>query len=426
VRREEGKGERGRVGKSERGKRSMIENRLEGENLTQGAAESDLLNESQWPDKGAGDRDAADRDADRGTKSTAKDASGEETSPAQAATRAEGRGGRGAPRGGEEAALPEGSVKNGPGGLGSDDRPVYGGPVEEDKVHGRPLEEGAIEEGPEEDDEKAEERLVPLEGGELKLALEAVLFALAEPINIRSLSEILGASVHDVREAVEELRFEYMDTGRAFRLEDIAGGVQILTLKTYDPWIRKLRTKQREGRLSPAALETLAVIAYKQPINKADLEAIRGVNCTPILKTLLDRGLVHVVGRGEGLGRPLLYGTTRRFLESFGIATIRDLPQPESDVQVGAEGEPAKGLFSAGAGARPGVAGTPGIVEPEAPVEENGEEAAGDMTLAAEEAAARLREGARAVEGEAGDAKGPPEGVAQDEEDEPADEPEKA
>jgi segregation and condensation protein B len=178
-----------------------------------------------------------------------------------------------------------------------------------------------------------EESLVPLEPGELRKATEAVLFSVSEPISIRTLSELFGVSVHDVREAVEELRLEYVDGGRAFRVEDIAGGVQILTLSRYAPWVRKLRQKEREGRLSAAALETLAVIAYKQPIHRADLESIRGVNCGPILKTLLDRGLIQVVGRDEGLGKPLLYGTTKRFLESFGLASVRDLPQPEMDLK---------------------------------------------------------------------------------------------
>ena len=175
---------------------------------------------------------------------------------------------------------------------------------------------------------------IRLEPGELRGALEAVLFSVAQPITIRTLSEVFGVSVHEVREAVEELRLEYIDTNRSFRIEDIAGGVQLLTLSRYDPWIRSMRRKEREGKLSAAALETLAVIAYKQPINKADLESIRGVNCSPTLKTLLDRGLIQVAGREEGLGKPLLYGTTRRFLESFGISSIRELPQPELEKEM--------------------------------------------------------------------------------------------
>jgi segregation and condensation protein B len=176
--------------------------------------------------------------------------------------------------------------------------------------------------------------IVPLAPGELRRALEAVLFSVADPVPIRVLAELFGVSVHDVRAAVEELQLEYADSNRAFRLEDIAGGVQMLTVAAYDPWVRRFRQKEREARLTGAALETLAVIAYKQPIHKADLESIRGVNCTPTLKTLLDRGLIQVVGRGEGLGKPLLYGTTKRFLESFGIASIRELPQPEIEARL--------------------------------------------------------------------------------------------
>ena len=119
-----------------------------------------------------------------------------------------------------------------------------------------------------------------------------------------------------------------------------------MTQKRFDPWIRRLRQKEKEGRLSPAALETLAVVAYKQPINKAELESIRGVGCTPILKTLLDRGLVQIVGRGEGLGKPLLYGTTRRFLESFGLGSLRDLPQPELSEAPKEDGPPRTSRMS--------------------------------------------------------------------------------
>jgi len=203
---------------------------------------------------------------------------------------------------------------------------------------------GVVEEGEAEPAEEAKS-LIPPEPGELRAAVEALLFSVSEPITIRTLSEILGISVHEVRQTVEELRLEYIDGARAFRVEDIAGGVQILTLSRFDPWIRRLQQKEHEGRLSPAALETLAVIAYKQPIQRADLESIRGVNCGPTLKTLLDRGLVQVVGRGEVLGKPLLYGTTRRFLESFGLASLRDLPQPElAERQEGGEGEAVRGI----------------------------------------------------------------------------------
>ncbi len=173
------------------------------------------------------------------------------------------------------------------------------------------------------------EPIIRLSREELQGALEAVLFSTGEPIPIRQLAELFEVSLHDVREAVEELRLEYANTGRAFRLEEIAGGVQILTLPRYEPWVRRHLQSSKDARLSPAAFETLAVIAYKQPITKADLEAIRGVQCAPILKTLMDRNLVKIVGREETLGKPLLYGTTKRFLESFGINSLTSLPQPE-------------------------------------------------------------------------------------------------
>jgi segregation and condensation protein B len=172
--------------------------------------------------------------------------------------------------------------------------------------------------------------ILRLPPGELKRALEAMLFAAPEPVPVRALAEVLGATVHDVREAAEELRDDYVETGRAFRLEDVAGGLVLLTVPAYDPWVRRLHQRTKDARLSGAALETLAVIAYKQPITKPDLENIRGVQCAPILKTLLDRGLVQVVGRDESLGRPLLYGTSRRFLESFGLPSLRELPQPDA------------------------------------------------------------------------------------------------
>ena len=175
-----------------------------------------------------------------------------------------------------------------------------------------------------------EKALGPLGEDDLPRAIEAVLFCVGEPVTIRELADIFKFGVHDVRTAVEKLREDYIDSGRAFRIEDISGGVQLLTLPEYDPWLRDLHQKRRSGRLSPAALETLSVVAYKGPITRAELEAIRGVNCAPTLGTLLERELIRVAGKAPGLGRPLLYHTTPRFLESFGLASLKDLPQPET------------------------------------------------------------------------------------------------
>ncbi len=179
--------------------------------------------------------------------------------------------------------------------------------------------------------------LIRISEEDLRLGIEAVLFSTGEPVPIRQLAELFEVSIHDVRQAVEELRLDYVNSGRAYRIEDISGGVQILTLPRFEPWIRRYLSKARDSRLSAAAFETLAVIAYKQPITKADLEAIRGVQCAPILKTLMDRNLIKVVGREDTLGKPLLYGTTKRFLESFGLPSLSGLPQPELDVPGQAE-----------------------------------------------------------------------------------------
>jgi segregation and condensation protein B len=202
------------------------------------------------------------------------------------------------------------------------------GPAIEGDAAAEPPSEGPPEDAGA-DAPAAPEPIIRLSREDLQGALEAVLFSTGEPIPLRQLADLFEVSVHDVREAVDELRLEYVNSRRAFRLEEIAGGVVILSLAKFEPWIRRHLQSTKEGRLSPAAFETLAVIAYKQPITKADLEAIRGVQCAPILKTLMDRNLVKIVGREETLGKPLLYGTTRRFLESFGISSLTNLPQPE-------------------------------------------------------------------------------------------------
>jgi segregation and condensation protein B len=130
-----------------------------------------------------------------------------------------------------------------------------------------------------------------------------------------------------VREAIEQLNAAYAASGRSFRIEELAAGWQVLTLPAYGPLIARLRGDRAQQKLSQAALETLAIVAYRQPILRADLESIRGVACGEILKTLLDRRLVKIVGRAEEVGRPMLYGTTQEFLRVFGLASLSDLPQ---------------------------------------------------------------------------------------------------
>ncbi|MBL9150466.1 MAG: SMC-Scp complex subunit ScpB [Phycisphaerae bacterium] len=133
-------------------------------------------------------------------------------------------------------------------------------------------------------------------------------------------------AVEAIHQAIATLNEAYAATGRTFRIEPIAAGWQILTVAAVGPLIARLRGERQQTRLSQPALETLAIIAYRQPILRADLESIRGVACGEVLKSLMDRRLVRIVGRAEEVGRPMLYGTTKEFLRIFGIANICDLP----------------------------------------------------------------------------------------------------
>jgi segregation and condensation protein B len=162
-----------------------------------------------------------------------------------------------------------------------------------------------------------------------KLArLEAALFFADEPLPSRRLAEVAGlADGHEARRVVDRLRKMLADDDSAFVVEEIGGGYQLLTRPAFQPWLLRLRRTGHDVRLTPASLETLAVVAYKQPITRADVDALRGVNCTELLRVLMEKGLVRVCGRHDSLGRPQLYGTTKRFLQAFGLNTLAELPE---------------------------------------------------------------------------------------------------
>ncbi|MFW5947193.1 MAG: SMC-Scp complex subunit ScpB [Gemmatimonadota bacterium] len=163
-----------------------------------------------------------------------------------------------------------------------------------------------------------------------KQIIEALLFASDAPLSAEDLcrgEEALEPA--DVEAAIAELRAEYDEAGRAFQVYELAGGWQLLTRPEYSPHLERFETVPRSGRVSGAALEVLAIIAYRQPLGRLEIEEIRGVGSSHVLRTLQDLGLIEVVGRGEGLGRPLLYGTTDRFLEHFGFNSLDDLPKPD-------------------------------------------------------------------------------------------------
>lgn len=180
-----------------------------------------------------------------------------------------------------------------------------------------------------------------MQSDEQKRLIEALILAAAEPIGAARLADIVpGCDAGRVRTLVGQLNDEYTAEGRAFRVESVAGGYQLRTRSEFAPYLQQLRT-ERPLRLSNAALETLAIIAYKQPATRAEIEHIRGVEVGAVLRGLLERHLIRLAGHREVPGRPLLYGTTRRFLEIFGLNALSDLPtlrEIEELAPVGAEG----------------------------------------------------------------------------------------
>ncbi len=201
-------------------------------------------------------------------------------------------------------------------------------PVEED---GEQVTDDTQAKAQQEEEERAETESSPDEEIEttVESVIEAVLFASDESLTAARLCSIVGTGTKQIREKIELLNAKYKAGSHAFRIEKIAGGYQMLTLGPYNHWLRKLLRSRSDTKLSPAALETLAIIAYKQPIIRADIEAIRGVAAGEMIRNLMYKGLVKIVGRAEVLGRPMLYGTTKKFLEVFGLNTLKDLPKIE-------------------------------------------------------------------------------------------------
>lgn len=161
-----------------------------------------------------------------------------------------------------------------------------------------------------------------------KRIIEALLFSTAKPLAIPEIRKILqGAGAKEIEKWIAELREEYQREGRSFELIDIAGGYEIVTRKEYASWLARLELQKKLRQASRSALETLAILAYKQPITRAEIEELRGVDISAVLSTLLERGFIKIVGKKEVPGRPFLYGTTEKFLEHFGLKSLADLPQ---------------------------------------------------------------------------------------------------
>ena len=160
-----------------------------------------------------------------------------------------------------------------------------------------------------------------------KKIIEALLFVSDKPVSIDALKDILqSVDPTDIRKLTEELNGEYLSSGRSFSIKEIAGGFQMLTDPVYSTWISSIY-KRPPDRLTGPALETLAIIAYKQPLTRSDIEIIRGVNVDGVLHTLEERSLIRTKGRVDAPGRPILYGTTNEFLQHFGLKSLEDLPK---------------------------------------------------------------------------------------------------
>lgn len=170
---------------------------------------------------------------------------------------------------------------------------------------------------------------------EAKSIIEALLFSSSKPLSLKQIAQVIEElSQSAIRNLVLELQNEYDLLKRSFQLVEVANGFQMCTRPEYAPWLEKFHRKEIAARLSPAALETLAIIAYKQPATKSEVDQVRGVNSDSAINSLLQKRLINISGRRPGAGRPLLYVTTPEFLSQFGLKNLSDLPSMEEIEQI--------------------------------------------------------------------------------------------
>jgi len=192
----------------------------------------------------------------------------------------------------------------------------------------------SIQTNPESDTDGAS-NVNQIEAGQILPQLEAMLVSSDRPLKVGSIVDALAVYLDQtlsnslIQEAVGLLNDQYDEHQRAFRIEEVSGGFRLMTRPEHASVVASMHRSRSASRLSKPALETLSIIAYRQPITRAELESIRGVACGEVVRTLMDRRLVKITGRAEELGRPMLYGTTRQFLDIFGLASLKDLPKPE-------------------------------------------------------------------------------------------------
>jgi segregation and condensation protein B len=228
-----------------------------------------------------------------------------------------------------------------------------------------------------------------MELSEAKKIIEALLFTSEKPITIEQMKEVLEeVDAKDIKTALAELQKEYETLGRSFKVYELAGGYQMVTMPEFADYLKKFYRVKSKDKLTKPALETLAIVAYRQPITKADIEDIRGVNVDGVVKTLADRQLIKITGRKDAPGRPILYGTTKEFLDRFGLSSLNELPKlgefTESDIDLS---ELKQGL-----GGQEGQDGTGEVTQEDRPV---GQE---DNTVPEQQGAAERQD--RPAEGE--------------------------
>jgi len=166
-----------------------------------------------------------------------------------------------------------------------------------------------------------------MNNSEIKDIIEALLFAVPEPLTQKKVNNVFNDDIPNLNDVVDKLNKQYLEHNNSFKIKKIAGGFQIVTRKRFEIYIKKLLKKTGRISLSVAAMDSLAIIAYKQPINRFEIESIRGVDTSGVLKTLLNHELIDIKGRDIGPGRPLLYKTTNKFLKLFGLNRLSDMPK---------------------------------------------------------------------------------------------------
>lgn len=169
-----------------------------------------------------------------------------------------------------------------------------------------------------------------LEPAKAKRVIEALLFASSKPMTVQEIKKVMrSATTKEIQDFIAELKQEYNDTTRSFEMLEVAGGFEIATRKEYAPWICRADMQKKAKQATQSALETLAILAYKQPLTRAEIEELRGVDVSGVVSNLMERAFIKIVGKKEIPGRPFLYATTEKFLEHFGLNTLKDLPNIE-------------------------------------------------------------------------------------------------